>query len=148
MKNEKQIEHDGIVKSILGDSMIVEILSKSACSGCNARSLCSSSEQTVKEVSVVINPGEQYAEGDKVTIVAAQSLGIVAVVICYVLPVVIMLLLMALLTSMHLSDVVVGAAALGVLVPYFLVIYMMRDKFKKKFIFKTKNSNKETWKLF
>lgn len=148
MKNEKQIEHDGIVKSLLGDSMIVEILSKSACSGCNARSLCSSSEQTIKEVNVVITPGEHYSEGDKVTIVAAQSLGVVAVLLCYVLPVIIMLVLMAVLTSLCLSDVIVGAAALGVLVPYFLIIYMMRNHLKKKFIFKTKNSNKETWKLF
>ena len=145
MSSNKEIEHEGIVRSLREGSMIVEILSKSACSGCTARSLCSSSEQRTKEVEVMRGSRHYYVVGQSVVVVAAESLGRIAVVLCYVAPVVLMLAVMVILSVCGLSDIIVGVAALGVLVPYFAVIYAFRSKFKKKFIFKTKNSNKETW---
>ncbi len=137
MDSEKQIEHDGIVKAIVGNTLTVEILSKSACSGCAARSMCSSAEQRVKEVEVFADDST-YSIGDAVTIVGAEKLGIVAVILCYVLPVVLMVVVMAIAEMLKQSDVVVGLVGLGVLLPYFSIIYLMRGLIRNNFVFKIK----------
>lgn len=139
MKENKEILHDGVVLSLNSDSVKVEILSKSACSGCSARSLCSSSEQKSKEIDVFVGKGETYHVGQAVTVVGSESMGIVAVVLCYVIPVVLMVIVMAILTLVGMSDVVVGLASLGVLVPYFFVMYLLRERFRKSIVFRIRN---------
>lgn len=139
MKESKEIMHDGVVRSLDGEFMSVEILSKSACSGCEARSLCSSSDQKSKMIEVVVNKGETYQVGQSVTVVGSESMGIVAVVLCYVVPVVLMVLVMVVLTVLRVSDVTVGLSAIGVLMPYFFLIYLMRDKFRKSIVFRIRN---------
>lgn len=135
MASDKHIEHEGIVRKIAGSQMTVEILSKAACSGCAARSLCSSSEQKTKEIETEIGKNEHYEVGESVTVVGTESMGITAVVLCYAVPVVLMVITMAILTSAGKSDIIVGLSALGILVPYYAVIYMLKDRFKKKFRF-------------
>ncbi|MCQ2227376.1 MAG: SoxR reducing system RseC family protein [Bacteroidales bacterium] len=142
MANRKVIEHEGIVREVRGTLLTVEILSKSACSGCEARSLCSSSEQKTKLVETEAADGETYSIDEEVVVVGSESMGIVAVVLCYVVPVVLMVVMMAVLGGMGQSDVVCGLAAIGVLVPYFCVIYLLRDTLKRNFKFKTKKINK------
>ncbi len=142
MANSKVIEHEGIVRDVRGTSLTVEILSKSACSGCEARSLCSSSEQKTKLVETEVDNGEAYSIGENVIVVGSESMGIVAVVLCYVVPVVLMVVMMAALGVMGQNDVVCGLAAIGVLVPYFCVIYLLKDALKRNFKFKTKKINK------
>lgn len=131
--------HDGVVLSQNGDLVKVEILSKSACSGCSARSLCSSSDQKSKEIDVWVGNGETYQKGQEVTVVGLESMGIVAVVLCYVVPVVLMVAVMVALTVMGMSDIVVGLASLGVLAPYFFVMYLLRDKIRKSIVFRIRN---------
>lgn len=139
MKEKKEIMHDGVVLSQNGDLVKVEILSKSACSGCSARSLCSSSDQKSKEIDVWVGNGETYQKGQEVTVVGLESMGIVAVVLCYVVPVVLMVAVMVALTVMGMSDIVVGLASLGVLAPYFFVMYLLRDKIRKSIVFRIRN---------
>ncbi len=139
MNSEKQIEHAGIVKRIGGNTIIVEILSKSACSGCSARSVCSSSEQRVKEVEVLADAVATYTIGDAVTIVGAERLGIVAVVLCYIVPVALIVATMAIASFAGLPDVKVGLYGLGILVPYFAALYLLREKLRRNFVFRIKN---------
>lgn len=138
MGNDKSIEHEGIVRAIEGRNVKVEILSKSACSGCSARSLCSSSEQKVKEIDVETSEGERYEIGESVTVVGMESMGLIAVMICYVVPVVLMVATMGVLTRMGNEDTIVGLAGLGVLVPYFIIVYLMRERLGRRFKFKIK----------
>ena len=116
--------------------MIVEILSQSACSGCSARSMCNSAEQRIKEVEVKYD--KAYTIGDAVTIVGAEKLGIVAVILCYVIPVVLIVATMAIVQYMGKSDIVVGSAGIGILIPYFSIIYLIREKLRNNFVFKIK----------
>lgn len=104
--------------------------------------MCSSSEQKTKLVETEAADGETYSIDEEVVVVGSESMGIVAVVLCYVVPVVLMVVMMAVLGGMGQSDVVCGLAAIGVLVPYFCVIYLLRDTLKRNFKFKTKKINK------
>lgn len=138
MEGEKQIEHAGVVKRIGSNTLTVEILSKSACSGCSARSMCSSAEQRTKEVEVQDSSATTYSIGESVTIVGAEKLGIVAVVLCYVVPVLLIVSTMAIAEYKGLSDVTVGLYGLGILIPYFGILYLFREKMRNNFVFKIK----------
>lgn len=139
MDKESNIEHDGIVKSISGDKVTIEILSKSACSDCHAKGLCSASDQKKKEVEVALTPGFAFAVGERVTVTGKESIGILAVILAYVAPLLLMVAAVIVCTLLGLSQGAAGLSAIGILVPYFLVLYAMRKKLHKTFIFRIKN---------
>lgn len=147
MGKEKTIEHEGVVKQVLRDVVVVEILSKSACSGCSARSLCTSSESKVKEVNAVPTAGVEYEVGESVKVVGSESMGRMAVVLCFVVPLLLMVVVLVVLSGREVGDGWAGLLSLGVLLPYYLVLYAFRGRFEKSktFVFtieklETKNS--------
>jgi sigma-E factor negative regulatory protein RseC len=74
--------------------------------------------------------------GQTVTVAGAESLGLKAVTFAFGLP--LLLLLAALVTAVAVagSEKVAAIAALGVLVPYYLVLFLLRDRIKKDFQFR------------
>ena len=134
------IEHEGIVLQSDGSKLLVEILSSSACAGCHALAMCSASETKKKEVEVYLSSNsENYSIGDHVTIVGSEHMGNVAVLIAYVAPLILMLLVLVVGKAAGLADGWAGVLSVVILAPYFLALYILRDKLHKTFIFKTKN---------
>lgn len=138
MKSKSTIERKGVVLSVNDGIAQVEIECMSACSACHAKSLCSSSEKQNKIVDAYVDKGSQLAVGENVIVEGRESMGIVAVVVAYLLPLIIMVLVLSLMVMNGCSDGIAGLVSLGVLIPYYLVLYMVRDKLYNKFIFKTK----------
>lgn len=139
MNTRKYIEHSGVVVSVSDSSIGVEIESRSACSGCSARSLCSASEQKRKLVEVSRRADTpECAVGQRVVLLGALSGGFRAVLIAYVVP---LLLLVSVLLSCSvcgLADSVAGILSLSILIPYFAVVYLLRKRLSNTFIFKIK----------
>lgn len=131
-----KISHIGIVEEIKGQAVQVRIQQASACDLCHAKSLCSSAETKEKIVEVRAVEGS-VAVGDKVMIEGAASMGMKAVLLAYVLPLVLLVLTMVL--CLHWiapgNEVVAALASLAILVPYAGLIYAMRDKLSSKFRF-------------
>ena len=76
-----------------------------------------------------------YQVGDKVNVVMQKSLGTRAVMLGYFVP--FLLVLFTLIISLNLMENqgLSGLLALGILIPYYLVLYMNKDRLKKAFIF-------------
>ena len=129
------IKHRGIVEKINGSHVVVRIVQTSACSACSAKGLCNASESKEKQIDVYeVIPS--YRIGEEVVLCGSTSMGMQAVLIAFGIPV--LLLLAALFVTMRVTDgdaLFSAVVALLAVVPYYLVIYFMKDKLNKTFSF-------------
>ena len=129
------IKHRGIVEKIDGSHVVVRIVQTSACSACSAKGLCNASESKEKQIDVYeVNPA--YRIGEEVVLCGTTSMGMKAVFLAFGIPV--LLLLAALFVTMRITDgdaLLAAAVALLAVVPYYVVIYLMKDKMNKTFSF-------------
>ena len=132
-KNE--ISHIGRVKEMTPEWTVVEIVSSSACSACHAKGLCGVSEEKVKEIEVPTDPYATWNVGDEVRVMLKQTMGLKAVWISYVIPLLILMILILTLSAVNVSEVCAGLIAIGAVALYYLVIYLLRDILAKDFVF-------------
>ena len=132
-KNE--ISHKGVIKSITPELTTVEIVSTSACAECHAKGMCGVAESKIKEISVPTDPYSEYSAGDEVEVVLKKSMGLKAVWISYVIPLLILMILILSLSSVNVHEVYVGLGAIAGVALYYLVIYLMRDRLANDFVF-------------
>ena len=129
------IKHRGIVEKIEGPHVVVRIVQTSACSACSAKGLCNASESKEKQIDVYeVNPS--YRIGEEVVLCGSTSMGMRAVLLAFGIPV--LLLLAALFITMRVTDgdaLLSSIVALLAVIPYYLVIYLMKDKMNKTFSF-------------
>lgn len=129
------IKHRGIVEKIDGSHVVVRIVQTSACSACSAKGLCNASESKEKQIDVYeVNPA--YRIGEEVVLCGSTSMGMKAVFLAFGIPV--LLLLAALFVTMRITDgdaLLAAIVALLAVVPYYVVIYLMKDKMNKTFSF-------------
>lgn len=141
MANRETIKHAGVIRAINGATAEVEIESSSACTACKARSMCNASESKVKMISAQIAAGEAFELGQQVEVVGEERMGLVAVLLAYVLPLLLMLSILIVAKRVGASDAQGGLAALGALIPYYIVIYLLRRELNKKIIFTIEQKN-------
>lgn len=136
---KKEIYHDGKIIEITPEFTSVEIISSSACSQCHAKGLCGFSEEESKVVMVPTSPYTERKVGDMVTLALKQTMGLKAVWISYVIPLIILMILVLSLSSVIDNEVWTGLAAIGGVALYYLVIWLLRDKLKNEFVFYIKD---------
>ena len=132
-KNE--ISHKGVIKSITPELTTVEIVSTSACAECHAKGMCGVAESKIKEISVPTDPYSEHSAGDEVEVVLKKSMGLKAVWISYVIPLLILMILILSLSSVNVHEVYVGLGAIAGVALYYLVIYLMRNRLANDFVF-------------
>lgn len=127
------VTHSGIIKKIEGNQVDVAIMVTSGCASCEIKGACSVSEATEKSVLVTVNNPEKYDINQQVTIEMKQSLGTWAVLLGYIFPFLILLLTLILLINLNFDEGIAGIISISVLVPYYLVIYFLRNYLGSKF---------------
>ncbi len=123
----EQIRHSGIVESLDEQAVEVRIVQTSACSSCKASAFCSAAEQKEKLIKVARN-GKELCVGETVTIVLPLYMGMKAVLWAFVFP---FFLLMTTLIATEVftgNDVLAAALCLLVLLPYYLGLYIVRNR--------------------
>mgnify|MGYP006354811883 FL=1 len=129
------IKHRGIVEKVEGSHVVVRIVQTSACAACSAKGLCNASESKEKLIDVY-EMNASYRIGEEVVLCGTTSMGMRAVFLAFGIPM--LLLLVALFVTMRVTDgdvLVSSLVALFAVVPYYLVIYFMKDKLNKTFSF-------------
>ena len=129
------IKHRGIVEKVEGAHVVVRIVQTSACAACSAKGLCNASESKEKQIDVY-EAGASYRIGEEVVLCGSTSMGMRAVFLAFGIPM--LLLLVALFVTMRVTDgdaLVSSLVALFAVVPYYLVIYFMKDKLNRTFSF-------------
>jgi sigma-E factor negative regulatory protein RseC len=134
MVDQDFIEHEGTVREIKDGKVIVSFIAKSACAHCQLKGICSAADMADKEVEVDA-PGIIVQPGEKVNIVLARSLGLRALAYGYLIPFVILLATLFIVYDLTGDEVASGLLALGVLVPYYLLLYLLRENIHRQFRF-------------
>ena len=129
------ISHKGIVQAVEGTAVSVCILQASACSGCAAKSLCTSAESKEKIVQAVTERPEQFAIGQEVMVVGRLRDGLSAAWLAYALPLIILIVVLLAVILFTGKEVLAAGCALGVLVPYYLVVHALRHRIARRFTF-------------
>ena len=136
-KNHKvtnTIEHQGVIITIEDNIAHVKIEQTSACASCHVKTVCGASEKTEKIIDAHI-VDDTLKIGDSVTIIGQKSLGIQAVLLAYVLPFVLIVAVLFVANIFTTNELVIGTCALTSLIPYFIVLRLMRNKIQAKFQF-------------
>ena len=123
-----KISHSGIVASINKGCVQVRILQTSACAACKVAGHCNASESKEKIVDVLnVNDISTLKVGDHVIVTASHDVVLVTV-----------LLIMLKVFS---NEGLAAITALLSLIPYYWVLYLMRDKIQKKMSFFIERNN-------
>ena len=138
MNTKTQITHDGFVESFNDEVINVRIITSAGCVSCSAKSSCSVSEIEEKIVEVRNIGQHDYKVGDSVVVALDQNQGFVAVFIGYILPFFVLLFTLITILSFTDNEGLAGLSALGMLIPYYLIVYLFRRQIRNRFSFKIK----------
>lgn len=135
------ITHQGIVENMDDAHVFVRIVQVSACASCSVKGHCSSADSKEKIIEIS-TPHSSYKIGDRVTVVGQTSMGMMAVLLAFFIP--FLVLITSLFICMYVLDgneLLSGLISLGMLVPYYFVVWLNRTKLKKNFSFTIKPIN-------
>lgn len=132
---EKTVTHTGTVVAAENGLVKVSMQVTSACAACEAHAKCGFAESKDKVVEIATPDWHDYHEGDAVTVIIKTGNGLLAVLIAYVLPAILLLATFITLYSLRLPDVWSAILTLCVVGLYGLVLCCFRGKLQRKFTF-------------
>ncbi len=124
MREQPYIETEGLVTECTGNRVKVLLTGNAACSGCHT-SLCMQADPKSRYVEVQMSIPSLQA-GDEVMVRVKPSSAYQAALWLYGLPFVFILTVLILLTDFGWPEHVAGLASMGILVPYYIGLYMIR----------------------
>ena len=135
-----EISHKGIIKKLSDKSIIVSIINESACSSCHANGACSVADMKDKEIEINHFNGV-FRLGQSVEVIGKTSQGLKALFYGYVFPFILIMIVLITLTILHVNEGISGLISLSILIPYYFILYLTRNKIKKSFEFEIKPIN-------
>lgn len=131
------IEHPGTILTIQNGVARIQITQYAACSGCHARSSCLLSDYSEKEIEVPCTD-ERLQAGDSVIITGSTQIGNKAVRLAFLYPSILLFFVLFVVLHCTQNELAAGIVALAALIPYYAVLYLLRDKLKKQLVFSIK----------
>ena len=129
--DETIVRHEGIVSKIANDVVTISLKGNINCEGCKAKSACGVSESNDKEIEISYS-SQPLKLNENVEVLLNKNLGLKAVFWAYVFPFTIMLTVL-LIASTLFKEWIAGLLAIAVLIPYYLMLYALKNTFKKAF---------------
>ncbi len=136
MKNS--IKHSGIVEevNIKNAHVRVRILQTSACASCKAASYCTSAESKEKLVDVYnVADAESIKQGEEVVVTASSAVAARALLWAFGGPFIVLVAVLFTLVLMGVSEMMSIVISISALIPYYLLLYLMRGHFQKTISF-------------
>ncbi len=134
MNTSGKVAHKGKVIAVSDEKIVVNIISESACAACHAKGMCTMADTKEKNISVPA-AGRHFEIGEEVLVALTSSLGLRAVWWAYLFPLILFLAVLLTLGGMKLSELYSGMAALGIVGVYYVLLWLSRNKLKRKFVF-------------
>jgi len=131
--SEETISHEGVVTKITDDTLEIKIVAQSACAACHAKSACTMSDQAEKVLLVPRPADQEFQLFQKVKVIMSVGQGNKAAVLAYLIPILVLLAVLFACLGLGLSEGLSALISIAALIPYYLILYLKRDKLKKKF---------------
>ena len=125
------VKHEGVVSKITNDVVTISLKGNINCEACNAKAACGVSESNSKEIEIS-NSSQTLKLNENVEVLLKKNLGLKAVFWAYVFPFILMLTVL-LIASTLFQEWIAGLLSIAILIPYYLMLYVLRNTFKKAF---------------
>lgn len=135
------IKHLGIVESIQGSHLSVRIVQTSACAACSAKGHCSSADSKDKIIDIIDTAASSYQVGERVMVVGEMSMGMMAVVLAFIIPFVLLIFSLFLFMALIGNELYAALFSLTILIPYYFILWLNKTRLKQKFSFTIKPIN-------
>lgn len=136
-----KITHEGIVKSIEGNTVTVQIQAHEACGACHAKGLCSMSGKTDKDIGIKTKRAGEYRVGERVTVSLMSGMGLRAVFYAYVLSLAAGAVCFTAAALLGLGDALRALCGLGGVALYFVVLRLCSMRLNRRFTFQIEKIN-------
>ena len=134
---ENKIRHVGIVESVVGECIKVRIVQSSACALCKAARQCHASESKEKTVDIHTTADmPKFEVGEKVVVMASYNVGLIAVSLAMLVPLLLMLIVLAVFTTLGYDEMISALISLMALIPYYLALFLFRKQINRKVTFR------------
>ena len=130
-----KIRHEGVIENIDGRNAKIRVLQASACATCKVAGHCNSSVGENKIVDVYADVNANHKVGDTVTIEMDTRQGFFAVWIGFVIPLILLIGISFGAIQIGVGEAVAAVSALLALIPYYIVVYLLRDRLRRRFSF-------------
>ena len=143
---KETIAHQGVIESVEGRHVKVNILQVAACGECKARSLCASSESKEKIIDVYEDDAAlKYKIGEQVMVCGALSMGKQAVRLAFGVPLVLIVVWMLVaMVWLKLGELMSVSILAVLLAAYFYILYLNKDRMAKQFAFWIEKQSNQT----
>ena len=143
-----RISHQGIIKSIEDGCIKVQIVQTSACAACKVASHCRSTlslgssknaaESKVKIVDVFTD-AMGYQVGQEVTVWASKDVANRALLLGFGVPFLLLVCVLMIALKVFGDEGIAALVALASLVPYYIALWLMKDKIQRHISFNLEN---------
>lgn len=137
----ERIRHEGVITRVEQDRVYVSVSQSSACASCKVAAHCNAAETKGKVIEIRGKHGDQYKIGQQVTVSTTPRIGIMASVYAYAIPLVLMVGVIILVTALTGDELTAACCGLAVLLPYYLLIYLLRDLISQQVYFEIETNN-------
>ena len=135
------IKHLGIVENIQGSHLSVRIVQTSACAACSAKGHCSSADSKDKIIDVIDTAASSYRVGEKVMVIGETSMGMMAVVLAFIIPFILLIFSLFLFMALMENELYSALLSLAILIPYYFILWLNKTRLNQKFSFTIKPIN-------
>ena len=133
--------HPAIVISSIQNTVTVEMHVLSACSSCKGHEKCAFVDKADKIVEVDTPDWKLFNPGDKVTVAVNESLGLLAVLLAYFLPALLIIASVVTISIFSNSELIAALIPIILIILYFILLYFLRNRLQRRFTFAISKDN-------
>lgn len=129
-----KVTHEGIIEAIDNRHISVRIIQQAACASCKVAAHCNASDTKVKIVDVYAD-SSHLTVGQKIVVSTSGSAVKNALLIGFLFPLFMIVFLIVFSKFLGKTDDVAALLALGSLIPYYIIVWLFRNKIAQKITF-------------
>lgn len=137
---ENKITHSGVIDSISNGCIHVRIVQTSACAACKVAGYCNAAESKEKIVDVCCDSVAAYHVGQPVTVTASGRVAAQALLWGFGMPFIILVAVLFIVLQLTGSEGMAALSGLAALVPYYGVLWLLRDRMRRQLAFSIEQS--------
>ena len=132
----QRISHSGVIESIEEGCVHVRIVQTSACAACKVAGYCNAAESKEKIIDVFCDSVAAYQVGQQVVVSASGQVAVKALLWAFGVPFVLLMAVLLLVLLLTGNEGWAALGALGALVPYYIILWLLRDKMREQLAFR------------
>lgn len=131
-----KISHSGVIERIEPDKVQVRIVQTSACAACKVAGYCSAAESKEKLIDVFGETATRNLQvGQQVTVTTSGVVAAKALLWGFGLPFVLLVSVLIIVLIVTSSEGLAALCALAALVPYYFVLWLLRNRMRDELSF-------------